>query len=377
MTDMTRFERRVAILLREIADGAPGTDDGAAMARIAMTSPAVRLPWLRQLSRSRPLVLVSGVLALLMALVTGTLLSGSPPTLPSVEATTEPTPHPTYRLIYAPPSPPIPQPTGKIGFIGLPPEGVGPSSPETGALVLAYVSPRPWHWVNVYRDGRFIWTSEEGVAFGANEATSGVLEQRLTPLGVDLLVNEALATGLFDVDREFPGGRFGNLRLWNGTRFVGFGAGLRPEIARTNPTGEQRQALERLHSILTEPTSWFPASAWQDREIRAFVPSRYSVCLGPDEMVALPSDAQDVLQSAIPIVGRSIGGIFPMTNDGICRELPTEAARDLGAMLEAAGLRRGELVTTLSYEVTIGSGHGSVNFDPILPDGSLTCLGCG
>jgi hypothetical protein len=44
-------------------------------------------------------------------------------------------------------------------------------------------------------------------------------------------------------------------------------------------TPEQASALKQLDARLTDPASWLPASAWEDREIRAYVPSRYEVCI--------------------------------------------------------------------------------------------------
>lgn len=378
MTDMTRFERRVAALLREIADGAPGTRDGVAMARLATTSSTVRQEWLRVLSPSRPLALLFAVLALVMTLVAGLFYVGAEPRLPLVEATAEPTSRPTYQLVDAPPSPPLAHPTGKIGFVGLPPEGAIPSSPETGVLVFAYEAGPPWDRVHVFADGRYIWArAEEGLPpFAATEYTTGLLEQRLTPSGVELLKNEALATGLFDIDHELP------LRLWwRDTPYfwVGVGIGSDYRGKRISPTTEQGQGLRRLHSILTEPISWFPESAWQDREIRAFVPARFGVCLVPAAgstpvavTAALPSDASEILATSDLTSPPS----WAIDNQA-CYELPTDAARGLAAALDAAGLGRGSLLSELSYEISTRAGEGWVIFDPILPDGSPTCLGCG
>ena len=36
--------------------------------------------------------------------------------------------------------------------------------------------------------------------------------------------------------------------------------------------------LKRLEARLTDPESWLPASAWKQRKIRAYVPSRFEVC---------------------------------------------------------------------------------------------------
>ena len=56
--------------------------------------------------------------------------------------------------------------------------------------------------VFVYADGRVIWVRQGGAPAGANKSTSGFLEQRLTPEGVELLRSKVISTGLFrhDVD---------------------------------------------------------------------------------------------------------------------------------------------------------------------------------
>ena len=93
------------------------------------------------------------------------------------------------------------------GFVGLPPVGATPSTPDDGELVLRwlgrsethargrYAKPLVHTWV--YADGRVIWSEESGhssrpVPEGANELATGYLEQRLTPEGVELLRSEVV-----------------------------------------------------------------------------------------------------------------------------------------------------------------------------------------
>ena len=95
-------------------------------------------------------------------------------------------------------------PDARVGFIGLPPEGATPSTPEAGELVLSLWGRsttddgllRAW----VYADGRLIWTKEGDFPYGANEITTGFLEQRLTPEGVERIRSEIVSTGLFADD---------------------------------------------------------------------------------------------------------------------------------------------------------------------------------
>ena len=87
------------------------------------------------------------------------------------------------------------------GFIGLPPVGATPSTPESGELVIRWLgrtatpaplSGGPLFRVWVYADGRIIWSRDGAIPEGANEFTSGYLERRLTPEGVELLRSEVV-----------------------------------------------------------------------------------------------------------------------------------------------------------------------------------------
>jgi hypothetical protein len=108
-----------------------------------------------------------------------------------------------------------------VGFVGLPPEGATPSAPESGELVASL-----WSHIRLdpvwgtgelflYADGRVIWTRRDGRSLGegANEHSTGFLEQRLTPEGIELVRSEILATGLFDSDSPPPDDVDGSLRV--------------------------------------------------------------------------------------------------------------------------------------------------------------------
>ena len=72
------------------------------------------------------------------------------------------------------------------GSSGLPPVGATPSAPNSGELVIQYWVKGARAWV--YADGRLIRLRESSdLPAAANRWSSGLVEQRLTPEGVELL----------------------------------------------------------------------------------------------------------------------------------------------------------------------------------------------
>jgi hypothetical protein len=265
------------------------------------------------------------------------------------------------------------------GFIGLPPQGATPSNPENGELVLFYWGPAPGDsgksrfWV--YADGRLISVREANRPEGANPHSTGYLEQRLTPDGVELLRSKIISIGLIGDDGSAVGSEaiprgttepvpsYSTLEVREGDR-----------LYRVSRVGD----LDRLVARLTDPASWLPANAWEVREIRAYVPSRYAVCfLGvplsePSRLLALlPEPAQGLLH------GRKFApGAF-----GPCTDLTTEQARTLRESLEAAGLEqfKGMRVApyVLTYRLKIPGPMRVIQFEPYLPHGEISCSACG
>ena len=297
------------------------------------------------------------------------------------------------------------------GFIGLPPQGAAPSTPESGELVLSYLG-RPTTLVTlgfpnyyrawVYADGRLIWDREGAHPFGGSEQTTGFLEQRLTPEGVELLRSEIISTGLFGHDLALVSGHglhhWGAIQVRNGDRLVEVEWDTRTFLTwRENEdrarfrdaTPEQASALERLSARLTDPASWLPASAWDDREIRAYVPSRVAICaqgydppiepsnepppIEPSEIFALlPGPAKDVLRAK----GR--------TNPDKCYEVTAEEARAIAGALDDAGLERDDPEVWQAYTIDApepirkqGWKQGIVFFLTMLPHGEVICSHCG
>jgi hypothetical protein len=293
--------------------------------------------------------------------------------------------------------PAVPLPSTRVGFIGVPPEGAAPGTPEREELVLSYWSSPFRMWV--YADGRLIWVRHGDFPYGANNRSTGYLEQRLTPEGAELMRSEVIAAGLFGRDLDLIGiqGLFGEIEIRNGDRLVRVAWGdYSNDPDPTIATTEQASALQRLDARLADPASWLPASAWEDPEIRAYVPSRFSVCYqgmddplrAPRILASLPPAAADLLRSTDRIrmeSGPSVDGEGTRYWVQYCSEVTTEEARALAeAFDDDPGFEKDPVVEAsgLVYQTAIGPSGTfdpivSVAFEPILPHGDWTCSPCG
>jgi hypothetical protein len=188
-----------------------------------------------------------------------------------------------------------------------------------------------------------IWQRESDLREGANEYSTGYLEQRLTPDGVELLRRRGSADAAL------------------------FGFPWRPPY----------------------PASWLPARAWEDATIRAYVTSRYAVCyqgllrpIEPSRILSrLPARAAGLLRAAGFDV-RSVEGWVRGFGGG-CSSLTTEDARAVAEVLEDAGLGQDEEFQTaygLTYYLESPGGFPNevvIRFEPILPHGEVGCTSCG
>jgi hypothetical protein len=171
----------------------------------------------------------------------------------------------------------------------------------------------------------------------------------------------------------------------------GCAAGGGPD--RRAATEEQTRALVRLEELLADPQSALPTSAWQDQTVRAYVPSRYGICLfdsdpndigpattGPGEpdlppdpgplveqlLSLLPAPAAEVLRGT-----ETVTGVHTASQ---CRVVTTDEARLLDQALTDAGAERSDSSTPpvlgyhLDYPGQDGAGIG-IQFEPLLPDG--------
>ncbi len=163
----------------------------------------------------------------------------------------------------------------RVAFIGLPPEGATPSTPERGELVVEFLCCQGGteglpNLILVYADGRLIWERQGDLPEGANEFDTGLLEQRLTPEGVELIRSEVLSARLPEQNPEC----FTGTRVRDRGRLVTIGV-----CGGETLTQAQIDALSGLDDRLYDVASWLPESAWEDRTIRGYVPSRFQVCM--------------------------------------------------------------------------------------------------
>jgi hypothetical protein len=183
------------------------------------------------------------------------------------------------------------------------------STPTTARLLIG-LRPTPTTIWNVYAGGRIIsqkWTSSGDamvVPKGARRLDTGYVQQRLTRQGVQLLRSKILATGLFEQNLRLD---LGGHHLWvnhavrRGDRMVMVEGVSSPDPSWnehfTKATPAQIHALAWIEKLVADPARWLPASAWADRQIRAFVPARYMIAVDrsyPD-LSKLPAPARKAL----------------------------------------------------------------------------------
>lgn len=216
-----------------------------------------------------------------------------------------------------------------IGFVGLPPQGAAPSTPDDGELVLSFDGSAqgvPRSQVFVYADGRLIWRQV------TKQRSTGFLERDLTPQGVELLRSEITSSGLFGDELDLA--------------------------ARGPFDATPGSALERLVPRLTHPEAWLPASAWEGQEIVTYVPSRYLVCYeGP------PYRRERIVDRLSAL------GINLFFDPDGCSNATVAEARATADDLKHAGLERSGAEKTLAYQLE-GEAF-TFRFEPYLPHGQV------
>ncbi|MET0805185.1 MAG: hypothetical protein ABW009_14935 [Acidimicrobiales bacterium] len=251
------------------------------------------------------------------------------------EVPTDPGPSPTT----------APVPTG--GAAELPHVGATPSIPERGELVDSISFSTHSTGVgagsfNLYADGRLI---RRGLGTSLLSDLPGSVEQRLTADGVERVRSEFLAAGLFEPDDVADSGDAFIAcfcQIWGRDRgqLLSTGTPMDPP-RRADP--EVRRRVDRLVQFVLELDSTLPASAWEDRDLRAYVPSRYWVCMDADTANGQPpiTDPFAVLNQrvAAPVV-QLLARARPTTGQDSCIDVTTGEARELAEALDDAGISR-------------------------------------
>ena len=229
----------------------------------------------------------------------------------------------------------------------------------------------------------------------------GFIEQRLTREGVKLLRSEILSTGLFGHDsrpaRLQPSCLHGEQRARRQPTRQDNSA--RRTCTRRRRSSAMGKRSHRLEARLTDPESWLPASAWKQREFRAYVPSRFEVCAGA---VVVPTstnpDGARRADGSCSHRGSATGGSPERaprqgTGDGrlgspgdmsglrAASHVTTNEARSLAKALDGAGpatARKGGAIRLhYTFDAPGPSRQVWISFDPFLPHGEVTCSQCG
>ena len=264
----------------------------------------------------------------------------------------------------------------QVAFIGLPPEGATSSTPERGELVVEFLCCQGGteglpNLILVYADGRLIWERQGDLPEGANDFDTGLLEQRLTPEGVELIRSEVLSARLPEQNPDC----FTGTRVRDGGRLVTVGA-----CGGETLTQAQIDALSGLSDRLYDVASWLPESAWEDRTIRGYVPSRFQVCMPGTDRIAPFLEFQSLLPAHA----------VEALDDG-CTDLTTAEARSFAIALDAAGHQQTNSAPGMSgpdlgdanpdanpyaleYSIEADGQVGAVFFAPYLPHGDVPRL---
>jgi hypothetical protein len=365
MTYGTPLETRVASLISTLADAAPTEVDAMAMSRLAAAGShdgvATRFGFLPAGRLAFALLLLALVATMAGgALVAGRFLQRDAKDLLTKQVFVEP-------------------------FTGLPPEGAPPSAPEQGELVLSFggrvnTLGGDFHRMWLYADGRLLWRSNlEGrdvgldiwaERFGGIAPTTAVIEQRLTPEGVDLIRSKVMASarvigplriGEDNTVWSRPGVIWGGLTLGDGDTLL-----------------DAEWSDSRLPTRLAFPASWLPKSAWADRRIGGYVPSHYAMCVWPNEQGLAMARLPEAVQALARVAGTKVPGSGLPPGD--CQAVTKDVARAIVAAFDAAGHMPAErLRGPLSYVLTDRTVPGAeitVDLLEITPHGEVIC-NCG
>ena len=306
----------------------------------------------------------AGAAAAVAVIVGGLVLAARPDDrtgVPSDTGAVTEQPPVTEQPVTTPPAgattPAVEDAATRIGFVGLPPEGATPSTPEGGEMVVwIYACGTPAEpggrigdpseidtfpllgQLLVLADGRLIWQKYEDLPEGANRLSTGLLEQRLTPEGVELMRSEAA---------EFAGEP---LHCLPGSHDMLFASPDDDSESKTISVDNEHSAR------LLDPWSWLPATAWEDREIRAYVPTKYLVTILTEDPIDIEPDQ---LTALLPAAAADLIEAKPNDGQGFNVTFTTDEARALAAALDDAGLARDGLLNLYQLDYQFDYQEGS------------------
>lgn len=230
--------------------------------------------------------------------------------------------------------------------------------------------------LGIYADGRLIVEREANIPEGANASSTGFLEQRLTSEGVETMRTYVVSHGE-PLLGEPPNPM---LQVRQGGRLVDLdpARGFDPDR-------------------LLEAESWLPESAWEDKKLRAYVPSEFAVCydggrqsIAPRRIVeSLPAAAADLLRNKdwVSVMDTSTGRVSEVAE--YCWVVGTDEALTIVGALDGAGAQRGNGTYVLDYILKVRTSPEAdtrearigvepvLRVEPVLPNGDWTCSPCG
>ena len=157
--------------------------------------------------------------------------------------------------------------------------------------------------------------------------------------------------------------------------------------------------ISRLTELLATPVAHLPPGAWADRQLRAFVPSRYAVCysrwepvtgrhaLEPSRIIRLlPAEARRLLRGkdrSYPAYSSPLAlDVSPSQRSVTCSELTTSDARRLAGIFGHAGYEADPFQAGSPAKPYLNERFRAklpldvvFSFEPILPHGQWQAMG--
>ncbi len=195
-------------------------------------------------------------------------------------------------------------------------------------------------------------------------------QRRLTEDGVQQLLREVLATGLFDADRSFPSTGVADAP---DTVFT-LHAGGRDVVVRVNALGmtgsgpaqadaTARQALAHLAQRLSLPEEWLPAGAWRDDAWLPYGADAYRLLVRQADATEQEPTGIGFNLADWPGTADPSGGT-PVAGGGRCLQVTgSQAAAWTAALPKANALTRW----------VVGARRYSVQPRPLLPGDPTEC----